>query len=116
MDRRTFLVKAGLVATWAGIPITISCSTEDTIGGPGGGSGDEVGTVGTADGHSHSGAVVTAAQLQAGSAVVLTLSFSSGHDHNANLSAQQVMDIGAGTTVSTISSTDNGHEHTVTFN
>jgi hypothetical protein len=118
MDRRTFLARAGLVATWAGIPITISCGGDEDGGmnpPPSGGSGDVTGTVQAASGHTHSGAVVTAAQITAGNAVMLTLT-GSGHTHTANLSAQQVMDVGDGVTVSVQSSTDSGHSHTVTFN
>ena len=117
MDRRTFLARAGLVATWAGIPITISsCGGDDGGTGPGGGgNGDINGTVEPASGHSHSGAVVTAAEVTAGNAVTLTLT-GAGHTHLVNLSAQQVTDIGAGTAVSTNSTTDSGHFHVVDFN
>jgi hypothetical protein len=114
MDRRTFLARAGLVATWAGIPITISCGSDDSGTNPGG-NGDIVGNVAPASGHTHSGAVVTAAEVTAGNAVTLTLT-GAGHTHQVNLTAQQVMDIGGGTNVVTQSTTDSGHFHVVTFN
>src|SRR5262245_24744168 len=101
MDRRTFLARAGLVATWAGIPITISsCGGDDSSTNPGGGgNGDVTGTVAPASGHTHSGAVVTAAEITAANAVTLTLSTTAGHNHMVSLSAPQVTDVGAGTTV-----------------
>ena len=117
MDRRTFLARAGLVATWAGIPITISCGSDSSTNPPAG-NGDIAGSVAPAGAgpHTHLGAVVTAAEVTAGSAVNLTLT-GSGHTHTVNLSAQQVMDIGAGTNVVTQSTTyTDGHSHTVTFN
>lgn len=115
MDRREFLAKAGLVATWAGIAITVSaCSDDEGDSAPTGtSSNDAVGVV-TGGGHSHSGARITEAQLMAGNAIQLTLT-GSGHTHTVDLSAQQVMDIADGTEVSQVSS-DAGHVHTVTFN
>jgi len=120
MDRRALLARAGLVATWAGIAIRISeCSSYgDSSTGPSDdnvGSGDVVGTV-TGAGHTHSGAVVTQAQLASGQGVTLTLT-GSGHTHTVRLSAQQVMDIADGVRVSQNTEPDNtGHMHTVTFN
>ena len=53
MDRREFLAKAGLVATWAAISVRISgCSdTEDNPIGPG---GDVEGSVAQELAHTHS--------------------------------------------------------------
>lgn len=116
MDRREFLAKAGLVATWTGIAVTVSsCSDDDAPTSPGGSSSGDVNGVVTGGGHSHSGARVTAAQLEAGEAVVLTLT-GSGHTHTVMLSAKQILDIADGETVSQPSSSDDGHMHTVTFN
>jgi hypothetical protein len=115
MHRREFLAKAGLVATWAGISIQIAdCGDDDGGAGPGGDSGNVSGTV-TGGGHGHSGAVVTETQIMAGSAVNLTLT-GNGHTHVVALTAQDVMDIGAGTQVVKTSTNDAAHEHTVTFN
>lgn len=116
MDRRTFLARAGIVATWASIPITISDCGKDSGTNPGNNSGDKTGRVETVQGHTHSGAVVTKAELQAGNAVALTLT-GSGHTHQVSLTAQEVMDIGAGTAVTQISDPDaTGHQHHVSFN
>lgn len=116
MDRREFLAKAGLVATWAGIVVTVSSCSDDkkttsSDGTPT--SNDLVGVI-TGGGHTHSGARITQAQLMAGAAVQLTLT-GSGHTHTVDLSAQQIMDIADGTQVSQLSS-NAGHVHTVTFN
>ena len=123
MDRRTFLARAGIVATWASIPITVSdCGKDTTMGpGPGGGNGDKAGSVETVEGHTHGGAVVTAAELQAGNAVTLTLAPAGGpytsHTHQLKLTAQEVTSIGAGTvTVQLSESGPDGHQHHVTFN
>jgi hypothetical protein len=115
MDRREFLARAGTAAAWAAVSITImSCSDDDGPTTPGTGNG-VTGSVGVSAGHSHSGARVTDAQLQAGDAVQLTLT-GSGHTHTVMLTAQQVADIGAGQQVTVQSSDDQGHMHTVTFN
>ena len=68
-----------------------------------------------ANNHGHS-VVLTAAQQDAGQAVLLTLTIGSGHTHTLSLTATQVKDIADGKTVSATSSTNSGHSHLVTFN
>jgi hypothetical protein len=114
MDRREFLARAGLVATWALIPITISDCSDSSGPDDNPDDGDVEGVV-TGGGHSHNGAVVTEAMITEGDAVTLTLT-GSGHTHTVNLSAEQVVNIGLGIEVAVTSSTDGGHDHTVTFN
>ncbi len=115
MNRRRFLARAGMVATWAVIPISIaSCGDDDDPTDPGESGSGVTGSVSSNAGHSHGGATVTEAQLVAGSSVTLTLT-GSGHTHSVNLSAQNVMDI-AGDTLVVVQSSNNGHSHTVTFN
>ena len=115
MNRRRFLARAGLVATWAIVPISISsCGGDDNPADPGDGDSGVTGSVSNDAGHSHGGATVTEAQLMAGNAVALTLT-GSGHTHAVNLSAQNMTDI-AGDTRVVVQSSDNGHSHTVTFN
>ena len=115
MDRREFLAKAGLVATWAGVAVTVSsCSDDGDTGtnvGGGGTSNDAVGVV-TDGGHSHSGAVITEAQLLAGQDVTLTLT--GGHTHSVQLTAQQVLYVADGIQVAV--TIFDGHSHPVTFN
>lgn len=115
MDRREFLAKAGLAATWAGVSITVgACSSDSGDGGTAPGTGDVTGSIGA--NHGHGGAVVTEAQILAGQAVTLTLTTGAGHTHTLDLTAQQVMDIGDGMTVVQSSSFDSAHDHPVTFN
>lgn len=116
MNRREFLAQAGLVATWAAISVRISGCGEGENNPFDGGNGDVEANVALDAGHRHS-ARVTAAQIQAGNAIVLTLSTNSGHSHIVTLSAQQVSEIGAGTSVVDITEPDGtGHLHTVSFN
>ncbi|GJM44302.1 MAG: hypothetical protein DHS20C21_11440 [Gemmatimonadota bacterium] len=111
MDRREFLAKAGLVATWAGIAVTVGCGDdENTTMAPS--SNDIAGTV-TGGGHTHS-VTITDAQVAAGASVMLTLS-GSGHTHTVSLTADQVMRIANNETVITTSSSSGGHDHTVRF-
>ena len=117
MDRREFLARAGLVATWAGITVHIGACSDDespTNLNDDGSSGDVSGTV-TGGGHGHSGARITGAQLLTGDAVILTLT-GSGHTHTVSLTADQMGQIADGQQVSVTSSTSGSHEHTVTFN
>lgn len=112
MDRRTFLKYAGAVATWAGISVVVhACSGGGDPAAPGG-QGDVAGSISANHGHS---VVITAAQITAAGAVVLTLT-GAAHTHTVSLTAPQVGDIGAGTQVSVTSTNDNAHTHQVTFN
>lgn len=116
MDRREFIAKAGLATTWALISIHISgCSSDGPTGlANAGGDGDVSGVV-TGGGHGHDGAVITAAELQDGGMLTLTLT-GSGHTHSVELSAAQVTAIADGDPVVVASSSDGGHAHTVSFN
>jgi hypothetical protein len=115
MDRREFLAQAGLVATWAGIVVTVGCSEGGDGGTQPGGGGNVSGDVSSEAGHSHF-VSITAAQVTAGQAVALSLT-GGGHFHQVHLTAEEVMDIGAGTEVQKDTDSDGtGHVHTVTFN
>lgn len=114
MDRREFLAKAGLVATWAAISVRVSgCASDE--GNPMDPGGNVNGDVSFRDGHVHS-VTITSSQIQAGNGVTLTLSSSSGHSHQVSLAADEVMSIGAGTQVVELSTSESGHTHVVTFN
>jgi hypothetical protein len=115
MDRREFLAKAGLVATWAAISVKVSGCGED--GNPAEPEdGDVNADVSFDSGHTHS-VTITAAQIEAASGVTLQLSSASGHVHEVALSSAEVMDIGAGEPVTTFTLSDStGHSHSVTFN
>jgi len=82
-------------------------------GGGGGGNGSVTGTISGNHGHV---ATITAAQLTAGNAVALDITGSANHSHSVSLSAQDILDVAARKTVAKTSTTDSGHDHTVTFN
>jgi len=119
LTRREFTVESAL-AMLAGVTITISgCGDNDegtvNVMPTSPTAGDKTGTVSTDAGHTHTGADITAAQLTAGNAISLTL-VGSGHTHTVALSQTDLSQINAGTRVQKVSSTDNAHAHTVTFN
>jgi hypothetical protein len=120
MDRREFLAKAGLVATWAAISVRISgCGSDESNPMNGGGDGDVEGDVSVESPGAHTHNVtITGAQIEAGNAVTLTLALNDiyGHTHQVSLTGDQVMAIGAGTSVVAQSTDSSGHSHTVSFN
>ena len=116
MERREFIAKAGLLATWASIPITISACSDDDDDGPTDPNTDTEDVPGVVTGSDHTHAVrVTGVQIDAEQNVALTLT-GSGHTHTVDLTAQEVAQIGDGTQVVKTSSFNEGHDHTVTFN
>jgi hypothetical protein len=121
LTRREFTVESAL-AMLAGVTITISgCGDDDDNATPAPTptpppAADKTGTVSTDAGHTHTGAVITAAQLTAGNAITLTLTGATTHIHTVPLSQTELTTISAGTRFSKSSSTDNAHLHTVTFN
>ncbi len=124
LDRREFTAEAVLAAL-SGVVILVSetaCgggsgSMSPTSPAPnpptGGTSSDKVGQISNNHGHS---AVVTAAQLLAGNQVQLDIRGQANHSHFVTLTHDTLQAISAGVTVSTDSTTTNGHDHTVTFN
>jgi hypothetical protein len=118
LTRREFTLEWAL-AVLSGAAITITgCGGGSSPAGPsnpppGGGSGDKIGAISANHGHT---AVVTAAQLTAGAAVIVELTLGSGHTHQASLSAAEVVSIAGNQRVSKQSSQGGGHDHTVTFN
>jgi hypothetical protein len=119
LTRREFTVESAL-AMLAGVTITISgCGDDDDNATPAPTpppAADKTGTVSTDAGHTHTGAVITAAQLTAGNAITLTLTGATTHIHTVALSQTELTTISAGTRLSKTSSVDNSHSHTVTFN
>ena len=114
MDRRAFLINAGLVSAWAGVSVVLhGCGDDDDPVAPPLGTGDVAGAIGSNHGHS---VTIISAVISAGDAVTLTLSQANGHTHSVALSAVQVGEIGTGNKVTATSSSDDGHTHPVTFN
>jgi hypothetical protein len=76
-------------------------------------SGDVTGVVSANHGHV---AVVTQAQMTAGGAVTLNIQGQATHNHTVQLSQAEIAQIAARQRVSKDSSTEEFHQHTVTFN
>ena len=114
LTRREFTVESAL-AMLAGVTITITGCGGNNDATPSPTPGGKTGVVSVSDGHTHTGAEITAAQLMAGNAIMLTLT-GSGHTHTVALSQADLSQINAGTRVQKDSSNDQGHLHTVTFN
>jgi hypothetical protein len=125
LGRREFTV-ASAMAVLSGVAITVtgcggssnspaSPSTPTTPSTPAtpAPSANTVGTVSSNHGHS---AVVTAAELTTGGALMLDITGTSSHPHTVELTADDVMAIAANQSVSKESSVDASHSHTVTFN
>src|SRR5688572_26604164 len=118
LTRREFTVESA-VAMLAGITITISgCGDDDNDAptSPSPTATDRSGTVSTDAGHTHTGAVITAAQFTAGNALTLTLTGQTTHTHTVALTQAELTQINGGTRVQKVSSTNEAHSHTVTFN
>ena len=77
---------------------------------------DKTGTVSTDANHTHTGAVITAAQLTAGNAITLTLTGATTHTHTVPCLRPSSRKSTRDTRVQKTSSNDNAHTHTVTFN
>lgn len=121
ISRREFTLEWAL-AMLAGVAITISgCSSDKTSsptpnpapGGGGGTSTDVTGVVSANHGHI---ATVTAARINAAAGFDLDIMGNATHPHTITLTASQVQQIGTRQTVSVVSTTNSGHDHTVTFN
>lgn len=74
---------------------------------------DKVGMV--FDNHQHD-ALLTKAQLEAGTEVLLHIQGHSQHDHYLTLTREDLAAIRSGLTVSKPSTTDWGHQHLILFN
>jgi hypothetical protein len=120
LDRREF-TRQSLLAMLSGVVITISGCGGGSSGGsnnptPPTNPGDERAEISANHGHS---AVITAAELTAGNQLTVTLRGTVGvadHTHTVNLSSAEVVSIRDGARVSKPSTTEDAHNHTVTFN
>ena len=117
LTRREFTVESAL-AMLAGVTITISgCGDDDDDDSnptnPTPPATDKTGAVSANHGHV---ATVTAAQLTAGMALTLNIQGTAPHNHTVSLTQTDLTQISGGTRVEKLSTTDNAHSHTVTFN
>jgi hypothetical protein len=114
-ERREFTVAAAL-ALLGGATITVSGCGGGMGSSPTGSSGPKDVSASISANHGHT-AVITAAQLMAGGAVHLDLTAAStdGHRHAVDLSADDVVRIRSGSSVSKESTETEAHEHMVSF-
>jgi hypothetical protein len=124
LDRREF-TRISLLSLFAGVTVTIA----PACGGGGGGSdspnnptpppatgGDRTAAISSNHGHV---CRITAAQMQAGGAVTLSLGGSVGtvdHTHSVDLTAAEVASVTSGARVAKTSTVGDLHDHVVTFN
>jgi hypothetical protein len=113
LTRREFTAEWAL-ALLAGVTITITgCGDDDTPTSPSPTPEAANGVVSANHGHV---ATATAAQITAGGAVALDIRGEATHPHTVELTADDVRRISQRSQVVKTSTTDNGHQHTVTFN
>ena len=118
LDRREFTLQSAM-AILSAATITISgCGGGSSPApspspNPNPGSSDAVGSISGNHGHS---AVITSAQLTAANSVTLGIMGTADHPHTVEVTAAEVTQIGAKQRVAKPSTTDAGHQHTVTFN
>ena len=112
LDRREFTVGT-VLAMLSGVAITISegCGSNDPA--PTQTQTDVSGSV--SDNHGHT-AVIAAARLTSPTSIALDITGSATHSHTVNLTDADVKKISERTRVTSISTTDLFHSHTVTFN
>ena len=114
LTRRAFTLDAAL-ALLAGCVITISdaCgSSSPTPVTPTPTTVDVTGVVSANHGHT---AVITGAQITAGNAVALNIQGTASHPHTLSISQSDLQTLKNRQAISSASSTDSGHSHTVTF-
>ena len=114
LSRRQF-TRESVLAMLAGVTITITGCGDDKNDTPTGptSSGDVTGVVSANHGHR---ATVTSVQITAANGFNLDIRGDADHPHTVALTAAQVVQIGNRQQVVVTSTTDNGHQHTVTFN
>jgi len=116
MRRREFTLGSAM-ALLSGVALSLSaCSDEgapDPTTGPAPASADRAAAISNNHGHA---AVVTGAWLTAGRDLVVDIRGASNHSHTVSLTRSDLEAIVAGRQVVKSSSTDQSHDHTVTFN
>ena len=122
LDRREF-TRLSVLSVLSGVVVTISgCGGGGSSNGspnnptptPSLNPGDKAATISSNHGHT---AVITNVQLTSASQATITLTPGvPAHVHVVQLSAAEVASIRDGARVSKLSSNDEAHDHTVTFN
>ncbi len=111
VTRRAFTLES-VMAILAAAAITIAGCGEADLG-PSPPPGDNEGLVSNNHGHR---AIVTAAQLTSPNTVTIDMRYRATHNHTLTLTATELAAIAENGSVVKVSSTDDGHNHTVTFN
>jgi len=112
LTRREFTLESALAILTAAT-ITISCGNDNNSSTTPTRATDKNGTVSENHGHV---AVITGAQLTSPTTISLNIQGQATHNHTVDLTANEVSSIAANVRVAKISSTDQFHSHTVTFN
>lgn len=116
VTRRDFTLESAL-ALLAGVTITITgCGDDDNNSSPTPGPTPVANATGTVSANHGHEAMITAAQITAGGNLSLDIRGSASHPHTVQVTSTQLQSIGARQQVAIVSSTDNNHSHTVTFN
>jgi hypothetical protein len=111
VTRREFTLESAL-AILSAATITISCGDDNPSTTPTT-TTDKNGTVSENHGHV---AVITSAQLTSPTTIALNIRGQATHNHTVDLTATEVSSIATNVRVAKVSSTDEFHSHTVTFN
>ena len=112
IGRRDFTLQAAL-ALLAGVAITIDgCGGSSHPTSPTPVVSDVPGTISGNHGHS---ATITAAQITAANAVSLDIQGASSHPHTVEVTQADLRNLQNRQAVAKDSTTNNGHQHTVTF-
>ena len=115
LTRREFTLESAL-AILSAATITISCGKDNKTTTPTPTptpTTDKNGTISANHGHV---ATITAAQLTARNMISLDIRGTATHTHTVEVSMTEVSSIAGGAQVAKQSTTDNAHNHTVTFN
>jgi hypothetical protein len=118
VTRRDFTLESAL-ALLAGVTITVTgCGDDDdSPAGPTAPSPTPPASVtGSISGNHGHEVTISGAQITTGGALSLDIRGQATHPHTVQVSSAQLQTIAARQQVAIVSSTDNGHTHTVTFN
>jgi hypothetical protein len=117
LTRREFTLESALAILSAATITITACDGDDDNNNPTTSptpqAGTRTGTVSANHGHT---AQVTAAQITAANTISVDIRGNATHPHTIQLTGAQLTTIGANGQVSVVSTTDDGHNHTVTFN
>jgi hypothetical protein len=112
LSRREFTIES-VLAILAAVTITVTGCDGGYEMGPSPPPGDREGVVSSNHGHR---AIVTAVQLNSNSSVTIDMRYQASHNHTLTLTTGELGSIAENARMVKTSSTDDGHNHTVTFN